>query len=419
MMRSKPTLACLITGVALFAAGCGGDDAAPATTQNSAPAKPAADNSGESPAAPTASIGSKESVPTQPQKGTPPWYLQRIKAVRMQVAKEDASLEDLRQFRRERNDEIIDLATQILAVTHDKEEQIDYFNLGVQELLEARLQNAMQGSAADFELLENDAAALVNRDGQSTAAMLASYALVRYAHTTAQRLGQREPERLAQFSRLARGFAQDFPEESTRSIPLLTAAALTCEMHEQPTEARLCHTVLAEKFPDSPQGRFSVGVLRRLGLVGRPFEFSGPTLEGGFITIDDFKDKVVLISFWSSDDEEFAEKLPALQALHDKYHAHGFEIVGVCLDEDEAELNRWLEEHPLPWRQIFVVDPEQRRFSNPIVQYYGVREIPSFWLADHEGIMRNTTVDPAAAEAEVRELLLALRAKLAGSSSDN
>jgi peroxiredoxin len=203
-------------------------------------------------------------------------------------------------------------------------------------------------------------------------------------------------------------FAGRYPEESSKSLPLLSAAAVTAEMHGNRQEAIACHTLLAEKFPESPQGRFSVGVLRRLNLEGRPLEFAGPTLEGDFITLDDYKGKVVLIVFWSTDDEDFMKQLPTLQELFKKYHQYGFDIIGVNMDEDETVLNAWLENHILPWRQIFFADKAQRSWRNPVAQYYGVNTIPTMWLVDHTGAVKASQIDPSTLEAPLKNLLLAL-----------
>ena len=72
----------------------------------------------------------------------------------------------------------------------------------------------------------------------------------------------------------------------------------------------------------------------------------------------------------------------------------------------------WLETNPLPWRQVFFADTDKRRWDNPLVRYYGLREIPTTWLIDHRGVARNAAVDPAAMEPELRDLLLALRKEL-------
>jgi peroxiredoxin len=252
---------------------------------------------------------------------------------------------------------------------------------------------------------------LQERDPDSASAMFASYALVRFAHTNARLYSSQEPKWIEEFSRQARMFAGRYPEESGKALPLLSAAAVTAELHGNRQEAIACHTLLAEKFPESPQGKFSVGVLRRLNLEGQPLEFAGPTLEGDFITLEDYKDKVVLIVFWSTEDEDFLKQLPGLLSLYEKYHKFGFEVIGVNMDEDETVLNTWLEDHTLPWRQIFFAEKAQRSWRNPVAQYYGVNTIPTMWLVDDTGVVKESQIDASTLEAPLRELLLALRNK--------
>lgn len=414
--------------------GCGGgDDVAPAasnsaesaTAENPAPSAATADNSVSKASAtqkklppPPAAIGGNEPL-EMPKEGTPLWYLLQIRELRGQPASKTSDLAELRKSRHERNEQIIELATQTITQTHSNPEMSEAFDLAVQELMEARLQNALQGSEEDIALLYEEAEMLIEHDAKSPSAMTASHTLVRFAHTNAMRFAAKEPKWITEFSRKARQFAGSFPEEKTKSLPLLSAAAITAELHGHPQEAIACHTLLAEKFTDSPQGKFSVGVLRRLNLEGQKLEFAGPTLEGGFINLEDYRDRVVLITFWESDDEEFAAQLPELKTLHEKYNKFGFEIIGVCMDEEEAALNFWLEQEGVDWKQIFFVNKEERSWRNPVAQYYGVRKLPTMWLVDHNGVVKAADVTSANLEELLRTQLLALREKLKSTSADD
>ena len=162
-----------------------------------------------------------------------------------------------------------------------------------------------------------------------------------------------------------------------------------------------------------------LGVLRRLNLEGQKLEFAGPTLEGGFINLDDYNDRIVLIAFWSSENEEFAAQVPELKTLYEKYNKFGFEIIGVCMDEEEAALNTWLEEQGVNWRQIFFVNKEERSWRNPVAQYYGVRKLPTMWLVDHNGVVQNANVSASSLEESLRGHLLKLREKLTSATTSD
>jgi peroxiredoxin len=403
-------------------AGCGGgDDAAPTSVRSdSSSPKSQSDfelESGGSRSATAESTGVTAAIGDpgnkEPREGTPAWYLKQIRELRGaridHPEGETPSLDELRKNRRAKNDEIVELATQVIALTHDQENQQEFFNVAIQEFMEARLQNALQGDADDIEDLYLEAGSLQQRDPKSEAAMIATYALTRFAHTNAKRYAAKEPRWITEFSKQARLFASNFSREEVKVLPLLSSAAMTCELHGQLDEAKACYTLLAELYPESQQGRQSVGVLRRMQLEGQPLEFAGPTPDGGFISIDDFRNKVVLILFWSSESQEFSEQLPLITDAYERYQKFGFEVVGVCMDEDEPALNAWLEEHPLPWKQVFFAQPEKRRWENPIAQYYGIRQIPTQWLVDHKGIVKNVNVSAAHLEPQLRDLLLALR----------
>ena len=48
---------------------------------------------------------------------------------------------------------------------------------------------------------------------------------------------------------------------------------------------------------------------------------------------------------------------------------------------DETALREFIEENPLPWRQIF----DGKRFAGPLAQRYGICSAPRMFLLDREG----------------------------------
>ena len=146
-------------------------------------------------------------------------------------------------------------------------------------------------------------------------------------------------------------------------------------------------------------------MLRRLQLKGQELELAGPTQDGKFLSIDSLRNKVVLVAFWAADTESFDQEAGLLKQLHTKYASQGFEIVGVNLDEDEARLESFIKQHGFSWPTIFYIDPAKRRWNNPLVRYYGIREIPMYWLVDKQGVVAETQVNPAEADAKIQELL--------------
>jgi peroxiredoxin len=140
-------------------------------------------------------------------------------------------------------------------------------------------------------------------------------------------------------------------------------------------------------------------------LQGHPLTLAGPTFDGGYIDLErDRRGKIVLVVFWDTATPECRELLPQLSNLHGKYASRGLEIVGVSLDDDERALEAALDEQAFPGPTIFHAHQKLRRWDNPIVKYYGVREIPMLWLVDRDGQVVSTQLDPAHLEATLERL---------------
>ncbi len=401
----------------LFLAGCSGGDEPAQVEQNGSPVTSDEANSAGHPnseqrsgALPIAAIHSagtsepdKINVP-KPKKGSPEWMVHEIIALRVQKLPATNDVEELRAARYRRNQQIIELAEQAIAATHEDPEKEQTFNVAVHHLMEARRQLALQGDRQQIDALYEHAEALYRRDPASKAAAEAAFALASFAHENARRFAQQEPRWLMEFAKLARVFATNFPQERARAAPLLFSAGWTCELHRMRAEAIHCYTLIQEKFPKTQQAQQTVAILRRLNLKGTSPQFAGPTIDGGFVNIDDDKGHVVLVVFWASDNEEFSELLPNLMAVFTKHEKAGLRIVGVNLDDEKSTVDAFLRSNDLPWPNIFYSERTKRRWENPLVKYYGVRNMPMLWLIDRNGIVVDTMVDPAQLETEVSRL---------------
>lgn len=417
MQRRMVSLLCGV-GLAMSVAGCG-------------QSAPPADGASDPPTSllPTASIGGpKVTAEAGPEPGTPAWSLLEIQKIRMQpllrAAKKegeagtknpkegpseetnaDVDVAKIAAVRAERNEKIVALATAVIAATHQDPAQEEAFVAGVHQLMEARLQLAMQGSRDEVDALYADSESLLKKYPKSKAAAEAAYARVRFAHMNAQRSAGDEPRWLQEFARQARLFATEFPAEETRAPMLLQSAAWSCELYDMQEESIGCYSTLEQQFPKHPLAKQAAASLRRLNLKGRPVELAGPTLDGGFTRIDDFAGKTVLVCFWASDSEVFLEILPRLQAVLTKYEKQGLTMVGVNLDEDESDVTKFLEQHPLPYPHIFHPDPAQRRWENPVVKYYGVRDIPALWLVNSDGVVVDTFFEIEQLDEIIKKLI--------------
>lgn len=336
----------------------------------------------------------------------------------LRISPVPADLAEARKTRRERNERIVDMATKVLRLTMNEESRLPQFHQAVGQLLEARFQMALAGTQDDVDLLYADVQALNERDPKSIAAAEGIYYIARFAHTKAGLLGKSQPLWFETLSRWAREFSDRFPQQTQRAVSLLFGAARSCELQamatddqEQATrlltESRLCYTALAEKFGATDQGQEATASLRRMALEGQTLsQFSGPTLDGGFISSDDFTGKPTLIFFWDSESEEFTtELLPVLKKISDGFPASKLRMVGVALDEDEATLNGYLESQKVPGQQIFFTHGEQRSWNSPLVCFWGIAQSPTVWLLDAQGKVISTSITSAELIPAVQKML--------------
>jgi len=337
---------------------------------------------------------------------------------KLRIAPVPSDLAEARKARRERNERIVDMATKVLRITVNDEVRKPQFHLAVGQLLEARFQMALAGTQEDVDLLYADVQALNERDDKSIAAAEGVYYIARFAHTKAGLLGRTQPVWFETLSRWAREFSDRFPQQTQRAVSLLFGAARSCELQAMAaddkdlstrlmTESRLCYTALAEKFATTDQGQEATASLRRMALEGQNLsQFSGPTLDGGFVSSDDFKGKPTLIFFWDSESEEFtAELLPELQKVTTTLPSSKLRIVGVALDEDEATLNQYLENHKVPGQQIFFTQAEQRSWNSPLVRFWGIAQCPTVWLVDAQGKVVATSLESAELLPAIQKLV--------------
>jgi len=387
---------------------------------------------------PTVSIGMDQTpavvTPAEPEPGSAEWLLQEIQRIRMlpvpSVGGEDSeapaasskeaqeSLNRMRTVRRERNQEIVKLATQALAQTAKDPQKEPLFLAAVGNMLDAQLQLALQGDQDSLAALYAAADAFHQKKPNSEAAAAAQLTLVNLAHAHSMRYGKSEPRWLTEFSHQAQLYATRYPSEEERALPLLQAAGKTCELNGLSDEAKSCYGVIQTKFPESPQARQSEGVLRRLGLVGKPLQFGGPTLDGNFLSLEDYSGKAVVVVFWATHVTAFRDQVASLQEVTKKYAKYA-QVVSVNLDSEEAEIDAFLEETKLSWPVIFHVEPEKRGWNAPLAAYYGISVLPSIWIVDPQGKVADTQITAENLEAKLREVLLKHLNKAAKTDGSN
>jgi thiol-disulfide isomerase/thioredoxin len=116
--------------------------------------------------------------------------------------------------------------------------------------------------------------------------------------------------------------------------------------------------------------------------VGAVFPtFKEQDLDGQPLDLAAYRGKVVLIDFWATWCGPCVAELPHVLAAYEKYHAKGFDIIGISLDKDRAKLTAFIKEKNMAWRHYF----DGLGWENKVSTRYGIDSIPATFLLDKEG----------------------------------
>jgi len=154
------------------------------------------------------------------------------------------------------------------------------------------------------------------------------------------------------------------------------------EFNAEEDQAREDYAKLVESFPDSPAGKKAAGALRRLDLVGKSLAIKGAGADGQTVDTAALQGKTVLVVFWASwGGQAVRREVPDLMKLAGTYQDKGFQVVGVCLDNDKADLEAFQKETNLDWPQIF----EPGGIEGRLAAEFGIISLPTMFLIDSQG----------------------------------
>lgn len=93
------------------------------------------------------------------------------------------------------------------------------------------------------------------------------------------------------------------------------------------------------------------------------------------------KNKLTLIDFWASWCGPCRAEMPNVVAAYSKYHAKGFEVVGVSLDNNKESWLKAIKQLKMPWPQM----SDLKGWQSAGAAAYNVKAIPTNALVDQKG----------------------------------
>ena len=165
-----------------------------------------------------------------------------------------------------------------------------------------------------------------------------------------------------------------------------------------PSRARAIWNKVIKDFPSTTAAQGAAVCLTRLnaqeaaadaklpeGLeVGQRFPgFTETNIDGNPLSLAAYHGKVTMVDFWATWCGPCKAEMPNVIATYNKYHALGFDIIGVSLDQDRSEVTDFTQANGILWAQYF----DGQGWQNKLAQRYGVNSIPMDYLLDRHGII--------------------------------
>lgn len=130
-------------------------------------------------------------------------------------------------------------------------------------------------------------------------------------------------------------------------------------------------------------------------------EITGRDLDGKAISLTDLEGNVVLVDFWSLYCAPCLEEIENFLEYYPELSEGSFEILSVNLDHDIEKVKKFVEEEQIPWPVLYSGDgwEDENRVK------YGLQNIPSYWLIDRQGVLRQVGLEKQQLKSAIDEIV--------------
>lgn len=307
-------------------------------------------------------------------------YIEQVQAQRPNVA----SNEELKAFVQETRPNIVAAADKIRAAKEASAEQREAASKAKLEALVLMTLIDAKGASAGLEKLAAD----LEQEGEKSLAETARLQRLEALVLGIEMLDDAGKKR--RYNEIKLAFTNAPTDRQHASLAMQTIRVL--ESLEQNVLAATAYGDFADIFKKSKDqavieaaGRFERSA-KRASLPGNPFvPFTGSDVAGKKFDSAQHKGKVVLIDFWATWCGPCVAELPNVKQAYEKYHAQGFEVIGISLDDDLGTLTRFIEENEIPWVTLLHTDSQAGADEESVADFYGISAIPTVILIGRDG----------------------------------
>jgi thiol-disulfide isomerase/thioredoxin len=185
----------------------------------------------------------------------------------------------------------------------------------------------------------------------------------------------------AEFEKGARQLQTEFPNRAEVYELLLEIA----NKAEGDKAKQFAQEIIDSKAASDDVKDAAKALIKKMGAMGKPVEIKYTAVDGREVDLTKMKDKVVLVDFWATWCGPCVKEIPNVKAVYEKLHDKGFEIVGISFDQKQDALEKFVKDKSMGWPQYF----DGKGWSNKFGKEYGINSIPTMWLVDKKGNLRD------------------------------
>ena len=169
--------------------------------------------------------------------------------------------------------------------------------------------------------------------------------------------------------------------------------------------------LVAKLDPATPTNWYTNRLIERREILGRtdfgqvPPDFALPDPSGKEITLSSLKGSYVLVDFWASGCAPCRAENQNVKKLYAKYHAAGFDVISVSIDDNREKWLKAIKDDQLPWHQVSSLTGWKCPVANRLGVAYGMSGVPYTLLLDRAGRVVGHNVRGQHLEKKLAELL--------------
>jgi peroxiredoxin len=192
-------------------------------------------------------------------------------------------------------------------------------------------------------------------------------------------------------------FSLEFANSSDAAEAMLQLA-ISKEFAGEEKEALKWFAQIARDYPDKPIASKARGAQTRIRSIGRSIEFQGVDLSGNPVDLSDHRGKIVVLHYWAS---WCSQDLPILKDLQARYANRGLVLIGVNVDNQLGELEKFLQTNRLAWPQLHSKDGLDGELANQL----GILTPPTIFLIDKQGLVVRNNLHGRELADELKKLI--------------